>query len=949
MSALVENSFRSLLRQRMAALLLIAASLAIAVWGASKVDFDARYRDIFRSSSSQYQTFQSLVHDFDAGENTILVLFEAQDVLSRESLRVLASAHNRVERLAVTDGVASVFQVRRSDVPLLRTFPRDIDRLSDARLTRAVDRAMEHPFIAERLVSADRRASLLAVRLSADCVRTDDVATAVADVRAACAASTARSDVAFGLTGLPVIRVETVQSLKRENVRISLTGALLATVALAVIFRSVGAVVAAGLPALIGVLWTFAVAGFCGHTLGTFDIVVPALLIVIGDADAIHLLSHMRQKQAAGWPSHEAAMDAVRRVGPACLLTSLTTAIGFGSLALCDDQMVRDFGLFAALGVGLTFVAVMIVTPLLGSFLPTGNRSSRERAPSRDSMTGFWDRLFAVLSRRSVAVAACGIALTIVCSVASTGLRTDWAFTENFARSSPQRQVLKKIETQFGGLPLVQVLVDWPATKDITSPEVLELLREVHRELEACPLTSSPFSVLTAVQAAEGNAHRVARQMKRSGELASLVSRDRTRAIVVANVPERGATALETPLNALQARLQQLARKNTGFRVELTGFAVLGAHRTKTMLWQLLQSVAVASVVILVVLVVAFRSLWLGLASILPNGLPLLATAALLMLLGIPLQFASVLVFSICLGIAVDDTIHLISRYQHERSQQRGHSAAVRHALRRVGPALITTTVVLLMGFAAACFSPLPTVCVFGTLACLALLTALAADVVLLPALLLCIGPRLDRAPVEHPAPVPLTSHLQHLLAAGHLVAWLLLFSRLDRGTFLSDGILAAIPVLMTIHQLEEHVFTEWVLGRRYAFLRWVETIGYSIGPLHAIVLNCGVAWTMALASWLSAPLLPWLGLFVLQVEAVNGVWHVATALGTRRWSPGIVSSVTLTVPAAAALTFTLLRTGQMSVLVVCGTAAIAVISHALFLNSLPRASTRTDRPACPN
>ena len=160
------------------------------------------------------------------------------------------------------------------------------------------------------------------------------------------------------------------------------------------------------------------------------------------------------------------------------------------------------------------------------------------------------------------------------------------------------------------------------------------------------------------------------------------------------------------------------------------------------MIVDLSRSLALAALVIFAVISMSYRSVRFGLLSLLPNTLPLVCAAAVLWLHGGALELAAVTTFSVCLGIAVDDTIHLISRYCVERRKTQDMHDAVRRAAGKVGAALTVTTLTLVGGFGSGLLSELPAMRLFSLLACVALATALAADVLVLPALILCFGGR---------------------------------------------------------------------------------------------------------------------------------------------------------------------------------------------------------------
>ena len=150
------------------------------------------------------------------------------------------------------------------------------------------------------------------------------------------------------------------------------------------------------------------------------------------------------------------------------------------------------------------------------------------------------------------------------------------------------------------------------------------------------------------------------------------------------------------------------------------------------------RSLALAALVIVGVLTLVFRSAPIGLLSIIPNTLPLVVNAALLQLCGFSLQLTSVVTFSLCLGIAVDDTIHFLMRFRRERQAGWPVGQAILRTHASVGFVLIATSAILMSGFAVILLSAVPALRLFAGLTCSAMLVALVADLLILPALLQC-------------------------------------------------------------------------------------------------------------------------------------------------------------------------------------------------------------------
>ncbi len=151
---------------------------------------------------------------------------------------------------------------------------------------------------------------------------------------------------------------------------------------------------------------------------------------------------------------------------------------------------------------------------------------------------------------------------------------------------------------------------------------------------------------------------------------------------------------------------------------------------------EVFHSLLLASVIIFVVITASFRSIRFGLLSVIPNVFPLATTAMLRACIDTSLDVSSAFSFAVCLGIAVDDTIHFLTRYRHERAAGHDVPTAIRGTFITVGSALVMTTVVMISGFASVMTSQLPTHFLFASMACTTIAAALLGDLILLPALL---------------------------------------------------------------------------------------------------------------------------------------------------------------------------------------------------------------------
>jgi predicted RND superfamily exporter protein len=245
--------------------------------------------------------------------------------------------------------------------------------------------------------------------------------------------------------------------------------------------------------------------------------------------------------------------------------------------------------------------------------------------------------------------------------------------------------------------------------------------------------------------------------------LRRFVRTDQRRAAVTAHVRDLGGAAHEPHFQEIEQRLAALEQKHAGFHLWLTGSAVVSYRTANHMIEQLAPGLGIAAVLIFVSMALLFGSVRLGLISLVCNSLPLIGASAFLAAFEQPLQYTTVMVFSVCIALAADDTIHFLSRFRRELRHS-DRDAVVFHTMAHVGSALVVTTLVLLSGFVSLLLADMPPIRLFGGLSCLVLLLALGAELILLPALLFWQGPQrktsapetFDSVPAVLESPLPL-------------------------------------------------------------------------------------------------------------------------------------------------------------------------------------------------
>jgi len=364
-------------------------------------------------------------------------------------------------------------------------------------------------------------------------------------------------------------------------------------------------------------------------------------------------------------------------------------------------------------------------------------------------------------------VTIAGIVAMIFLAAVAMKIRPDSHLSENMPPDSESALVLRDVDEHFGGILTVSVVVQWPAGLDWQSSEVREVLDEVHVLLEETPGLYHPTSIrdflalIPGWLGQEGASPQLTLIPKEIQQ--SLIRPELNRLLVTARLQDHGIARQKKMLKQLQQRLQEFNAEPEfqEFELLLTGSSVVASENISQMLVDLGQSLGLATIVIFVVLVIAYRSLRLGLICLLPNILPLLITAAVIVFSGQSLRVATVLVFTVCLGVAVDDTIHFVSRFRRELEVDEDVEAALKRTFTAVGAALMTSTLILLVGFSSSLISDLPHIRIFVGLSCVAIFSALLGDLLILPAMLACFygQPRTSQRKTSSPPVLEQASH----------------------------------------------------------------------------------------------------------------------------------------------------------------------------------------------
>ena len=712
-----------LIRFRLVVFGLLVLLTGLFVPGIFQLDFAYRVESFLRTDDPELQKDIDHYESFPDPENMLIFGFEVKDPLSDRALDALAVISKRLRDLPEFQRVVDLTTLpdpRLRDREQLRAF------LPGSRLYRrlfysAAGEGHKGALGGIALVSFGDLGNTQRARVLAE-VRNAGHGIVLPDG--------ARVDVDLVCGGIPVLRQNYVDMIKHDQRLFLPLCAGLSFLLLLYLVPGLGLALASVMIVPLTLIWTFGLLGYLGSSLSLLTSTLPTLLMVISVADAVHLVLRYKQSRIAGEARPIASEMALRHTFYPCALTSLTTIIGFGSLMLAGVPDLRDLGFMASVGILVAFVLTVLAlpaaAPLFGRLLGEGS----DHAKGALFLGRFSERLGHLPPGRVIL----GFVLMTLLALA-LGMRVEqdsYVMEDLYADSEPAR-TYAWFEEHFSGTLTGELVVEAKEGRLLDDAAVAELDGFV-RWADQQPGILRTLSYVDAIR--DGIPKALLPVIGRPPF--AFFSSDGKKARVLVFNKDFGAIAAEKWF----ARIREKARKLEHITIRPTGLQVFATRQVTLLIEEVEQSFGLAFLLITLIMTLSFRSLKYGLLAMIPNVFPMLVTLGYMGAVGMHLRIVSVISFAIAFGLAVDNTIHILSRFQHEFRQGHGTDVAVTRSLAAVGGAVWTTSLLLLLGFAVLMLSSFKASHEFGVLACVTILSALAGDLLLLPALLRVVGRR---------------------------------------------------------------------------------------------------------------------------------------------------------------------------------------------------------------
>ena len=536
------------------------------------------------------------------------------------------------------------------------------------------------------------------------------------------------------VAGEPVQVNDMFRYVDQDSKVLGWSSSILLILMILLLFRSLRWVVLPLLVVHATLVWTKSVLVLSGMELSMVSSTLTSLVTIIAIATVTHITVTYREKRLT-LDREPALRETMRQLGAPVFWTCLTTAIGFGALLSSSITPVRSFGLMLALAAMLVLVACALILP--GGVLFLRRDGDPRPTPAEGRLVRFLHHVSRGVDRHPVAWL---VGLTAVMIFTGSGLallKVETDFSRNFRDRSEIVQALQFFENRLGGVGSWEV--DFAFEGDLTD-ETLQPVRKLAEELRALRLPDGTgltkvVAITDGIDFAPGSGieQKIERLKAIQPEfVSSLYNAEAHRMRIVLRALE------QQPAEVKLSLIDEVTRtaRRTFPDSEPTGFYVLLANLISSLLSDQLESFLLATLGIFVCMTIAFRNIWIGLLSLLPNVFPLLLVIGGMGWTGLPINIGTAMIASVSMGLTVDSSIHYLAGYLRSRRAGATYAEALRATHGSVGVAMVFANFVLAAGFLVLALSNFIPLVYFGSLVSLSMLGGLLGDLVLLPLVL---------------------------------------------------------------------------------------------------------------------------------------------------------------------------------------------------------------------
>ena len=705
-----------------------------AFFSSHKLRVDFSLEQMFPENDEDRDLYQGFIDEFSREDDIAIYIYETDSIFSLKSLLEVADITSEIELIDGVESVKSLANLNNG-------------KLLDGNIN-SQEWVQSHPIYKNGFLSKDSKLASIIINLSDEINNHETRNRTITDIELIL--NQYKNYIWHG-SGIPVMRTNYVHFVNNERSIFLPIAFIVVAFVLFFLFRQLKGVLLPLIAISVTLIWISALMAYLNISINIMSYLVFNLLMVIGVSDAIHILIKYHENLNNKLNKEESLIEVIKEIGSALFLTSFTTAIGFFSLMFTNIKITREFGLMLGIGVFLLFILTIIIIPAILSLIniPDKKHISRLISGGRFQAAASLNKWNEKHPKKILIISILFLLITL-----GGLLKMDYdsTITDDLKPGNKLYDDMKYVEQNFGGTLPLEIVLDFKGENNTLKYNNLVNMKKFKLELEKIKDIGSIVTyadylevineeIGSGIRTLPENIEECLSLIYTLDEPIYLLNSDYSKGRISARL----ANISTSRGKSIKEQIEILSKNIFDGNVEIlvTGSTLLALKTNQHLVKNLTLSFLIAFIIIFLSIVFLFKSKKLAILSILPNVLPLMVAGAIMGYLDIKLRPSTAMTFSIALGIAVDDTIHFLSRFRKEFKIYKNHSIAIKKTLLTTGKAIINTTIILGLGFVVFIFSEFVPNHEFGILATIILIVALAGSMILLPVLINYTKPKI--------------------------------------------------------------------------------------------------------------------------------------------------------------------------------------------------------------
>ena len=755
---------RKILRNRLQILIVIGAITSAMAFFASDIKLSYENSSVLPANDSTRIIYENFKKQFGEDGSVMFIGFSDKDLFRLDKFRDL---YLLSEDLKNTYGVEEVVSLTRSYRLVKNDSTRKFDFLplcercpsTQAEVDSLKKTIYSLPFYDNLIINRKTGATLVMITLDKNLMNTKDRIRIIKDIKTRLAVFSDKYKIDTYLSGLPYIRTVTAKMLQNEMILFTFLSILVAAIFLFIFFRSFKAVIYPVIIVITSVIWAMGMMSLFGYKITMLTAIIPPLLIVIGVENCIFLLNKYHFEYRLHRNKVKSLSRVIQRIGNANLLTNAATATGFAAFVITNNRIMVEFGAIAAINIMVVFALSLTLVPIFFSYLPPPKTKDIRHQEESIAKAIIDKAVNAVTYHRKLIYIILGV-MILAGAAGVVRLKVSGRVVDDIAKKDKIYTDLMFFEKNFKGIMPLEISIDTRKRKGVFNLGTLNKIDRLQDTLATYPQLARPLSIVEVLKYAKqafyaGDTSFYS--LPNSSEITFMGSyipqmKTKKRTLMnnfldtnfqVTRVSVQMANIRSAEIDSIHKSLKPKVDSifnPAKYNVIITGSSIVFQKGTDFLIRNLFESILLAVVVIALLLAFLFTSWRMILISLIPNLIPQLMTGALMGVLEIPIKPSTILIFSIALGISVDNSIQFLSRYRLQlKHSNRNIPFSVISALKETGYSMIYSSTVLFFGFGIFALSSFGGTQAVGFLVSFTLLVAGLLNLFILPSLLLTL------------------------------------------------------------------------------------------------------------------------------------------------------------------------------------------------------------------